>query len=57
MNKVKTIHHAKALSVALHIIKTKRHTSTKELTPLELIEIEVALKMVIDDLTTDAVQN
>lgn len=55
MNKVSTIHHIKALTVASHIVKSKLEKLDKELTVKELIEVKVAIQMVIDDLTRDAV--
>lgn len=58
MNKVNAIHHMKALAIAHHIVNAKRvGAGSKEFTLGELIQIEVALKMAVDDLTTEAVKN
>jgi hypothetical protein len=57
MDNVKTIHHIKALAIAHHLVRRARIHDKRDLSMMELIEIEVAIKMALDDLTSDAVRS
>jgi hypothetical protein len=57
MDNVRIIHHIKALAIAHDLVKKSRIHDKRELSIVELIEIEVAIKMVLDDLTRDAVRS
>jgi hypothetical protein len=57
MENTKTIHHIKALAVAHHLVKAARIHRSRELTIVELIEIEVAIKMALDDLARDVARS
>lgn len=57
MDNVRIIHHIKALAIAHDLVKKSRIHDKRELSFVELVEIEVAIKMVLDDLTRDAVRS